>query len=167
MFFIFSLTVPSSCGHTPYPVGLTKQYFKNIKTLRRMRAQKRLGILEGKYSGMSHILWKTAMYSILPVIHAWFIWFVTWPMHLFRHAHNPTNHPEVFLVQGSVLIKHLEKRMDGFSWNFNVEFYEKLSSHIHSHWTDLMTTLYEDLHSFVHGLEQKLLNICQSRTFFK
>jgi hypothetical protein len=29
-------------------------------------------------------------------------------MHLFRHAHNPTGHPENCLVQGPVLTKHLE-----------------------------------------------------------
>jgi hypothetical protein len=79
-------------------------------------------------------------------------------MHLFRHAHNPTGHREVCLVQGSLLTKHLEKPRDGFSRNFNVkEFYEKLSSHRHSDRTDLMTTLYEDLHLFLHGLEHKLL----------
>jgi hypothetical protein len=78
MVFVFSLTVPSLYGYSPYPVGLMNQYLKNIKPLIRTRAQKRMGIPGGNISACHTFSEKkSAIYSILPIIHAWFIWFVT------------------------------------------------------------------------------------------
>jgi hypothetical protein len=99
-----------------------KQYFKNIKTLGRMRVQKRLCILEGKNFCMSHILWKKKKKKKKEKCHIQYISSYPCMVHLvcdFTHAHNPIGNLEVCLVQGSVLTKHLEKTWDGFSWDFN------------------------------------------------